>query len=87
MFIRNAQSSAVGTSIVVVHIERLCDLIKYRLIQIIFRTADRSTDLIGLPISSHVTILVGSFRIILLFAFMAQLCIARNMLEKSKDVL
>ena len=40
-----------------------------------------------LPISSHVAILLGSFSIILLFAFMAQLCMARNMLEKSKRVL
>ena len=35
-----------------------------------------------LPISSHVTILLGSFRIILLFVFMAQLCMTQNMLEK-----
>ena len=40
-----------------------------------------------LPISSHVTILLVSFSIIRLFAFMAQLCMARNMLLKSKGVL
>ena len=37
-----------------------------------------------LPISSHVTILLGSFSIIIPFVLMAQLCMARNMLEKSK---
>ena len=40
-----------------------------------------------LPISSHVTILLGSFSIMLPFALMAQLSMARNMLGKSKDVL
>ena len=40
-----------------------------------------------LPISSHVTIPLGSFSIILLFAFMAKLCMVRNMSEKSKEVL
>ena len=30
---------------------------------------------------------LGSFNIILLFALVAQLCMARNILEKSKDVL
>ena len=40
-----------------------------------------------LPISSHVTIPLGSFSIILLFAFMAQLRTVRNMSERSKDVL
>ena len=40
-----------------------------------------------LPISSHVTILLGSFSIILLFAFMAQLCTVRNLSEKSIEVL
>ena len=37
-----------------------------------------------LPISSHMNMPMGSFAIMLLFAFMAQLCMARNMLEKSK---
>ena len=32
-----------------------------------------------LPISSHVTILLGRFSIMLLFAFMAQVCMAQNM--------
>ena len=36
-----------------------------------------------LPISSHVTVLFGSFSIMLLFAFMAQLFMERNMLEES----
>ena len=44
-----------------------------------------------LPISSHVTIPLGIFSIILLFPFMqrfmAQLCTVRNMSEKSKEVL
>ena len=40
-----------------------------------------------LPISSHVIIPLGSFGIILLFAFMAQLCMVRKMSEKSKEVL
>ena len=40
-----------------------------------------------LPISSHVIIPLGSFSIILLFAFMAQLCMVRNMSENSKEVL
>ena len=40
-----------------------------------------------LPISSHVTITLGSFSIILLFAFMAQYYTVRNMSEKSKEVL
>ena len=39
-----------------------------------------------LSISSHVTILLRSLSIILLFAFMAQLYMARNMLKKSKGV-
>ena len=37
------------------------------------------------PISSHVTILLGSFNIMQLFTFMAQLYMTRNMLEKSQD--
>ena len=41
----------------------------------------------ALPISSHVIIPLGSFGIILLFAFMAHLCMVRNMSEKSKEVL
>ena len=40
-----------------------------------------------LPSSSHVTILLRGFSIMLLFARMAQICMVRNMLEKSKDVL
>ena len=40
-----------------------------------------------IPISSHVIMLLGSLSIILLFAFMAKLCMARNMLGKSKEVL
>ena len=54
----------------------------------IFHKLDRR-NLLGfvLPISSHVTILLGSFGIILLVAFMAQLCLARKMLEKSKEIL
>ena len=39
------------------------------------------------PPLSDVAILLGSFRIMLPFAFMAQLCMARNMLEKSKEAL
>ena len=42
---------------------------------------------IVLPISSHLTILLGSLSIILLFGFMAQLFMARNMLEISKEAL
>ena len=37
-----------------------------------------------LPISNHVIIPIGSCGIMLLFAFMAQLCIAWNILEKIK---
>ena len=40
-----------------------------------------------LPISSHVTILLGSFSFTLLSALMAQFWMARSMLEKSKDLL
>ena len=40
-----------------------------------------------LPISSHVIMPMGSCGIILVFGLMAQLCMARNMLENSKDVL
>ena len=39
-----------------------------------------------LPISNHVTTLSGSFSI-LLYAFMSQLFLARNMVKNSKDVL
>ena len=38
-----------------------------------------------LPIPSHVTLLLGSFSIILVSAFMAQVFMAQNMLKKSKD--
>ena len=40
-----------------------------------------------LSISSHVNILLGSLSIIILFAFMAQLCMAQTMSKKSKEVL
>ena len=40
-----------------------------------------------LPISSHLTILLGSFSIMLLFAFITQHYMAQNMLKKSKGVL
>ena len=40
-----------------------------------------------LSVSSLVTILLRSFSIMLLYALTAHLCMARNMLEKSKDVL
>ena len=39
------------------------------------------------PNSSHVTILLGSFSIILLSELMEQVCMARSTLEKSKDLL
>ena len=40
-----------------------------------------------LPVSSHVTISLGSLSIMLLFASMAHLCMARSTLQKSKEVL
>ena len=40
-----------------------------------------------LPISSHVTKLLPTFSITLLFALMVQLFMARNLSEKSKDIL
>ena len=51
-----------------------------------FKVLFRATKFV-LNISSPVTILLGNFSLKLLFAFKAQLCMARNMLEKSKDVL
>ena len=38
------------------------------------------------PISNHVTILLGRVSITLLFVFTAQLCMARNMLRRSKEL-
>lgn len=46
---------------------------------------NRRNGLFVLPISSHMTILLGSFSIILLFAFIAYIFMARNMVTKSKD--
>ena len=40
-----------------------------------------------LPISSHMNIHLGNLSIVQLFSFMAQLWTARNMLEKSEEVL
>ena len=53
---------------------------------LIQKCAPRSLGLLY-PFQSHVTKLLGSFSIILLFAFMVQLGMARNMLEKSTGVL
>ena len=38
----------------------------------------------GLPMESHVTILLGSYSIMLLFALMVRLCMALNILQNPK---